>query len=159
VYEDAIGLLMTCDIQIAYSSIDKARLHEKYKGAHDNNAYRLALRFLLEKIDRNMGDARKVLVADEAREQELKAIQMVADMQHWGVGEVLSSKPLSTIIDSLHFVRSHSSPGVQMADLAAWVIQRRRMTPTEPHPDADEAMARLRQLVWDRTPTWCETWP
>jgi hypothetical protein len=159
VYEDAIGLLMTCDIQIAYSSIDKARLHEKYKGAHDNNAYRLALQFLLEKIDRNMGDARKVLVADEAREQELKAIQMVADMQHWGVGEVLSSKPLSTIIDSLHFVRSHSSPGVQMADLAAWVIQRRRMTPTEPHPDADEAMARLRQLVWDRTPTWRETWP
>jgi len=159
VYEDAIDLLNTCNIQIAFSSIDKAGLHKKYNGAHDDNAYRLALQFLLEKVDRNLGDARKVLVADEAREQELKAIQMVADMQHWGVGEVLSNKPLSTVIDSLHFVRSHSSPGVQMADLAAWVIQRRRMTPTEPHPDADEAMARLRQLVWDRTPTWRETWP
>jgi Protein of unknown function (DUF3800) len=157
-FEDAMSILNTCDIDVAFASIDKAALHAKYNGAADANAYRLALQFLLEKVDRNLGSARKVLVADEAREQQLSAIEMVADMQQWGAGEV-PSRPLTTIIDSLHFVRSHASPGVQMADLAAYVIQRRRMTPTEPHPDADVAMARMGSLVWDRTRTWRQTWP
>lgn len=157
-YEDAIGILNACDIVIAHASIDKAALHAKYNGAADANAYRLALQFLLEKIDNNLGPSRKVLVADEAREQQLGAIKMVADMQLWGAGEVPST-PLATIIDSLHFVRSQASPGVQMADLAAYVIQRRRLTPTEHHPDAEAAMARIGTLVWDRTWTWRQTWP
>jgi hypothetical protein len=157
-YADAIEILNTCDIDIAYASIDKAALHVRHNGAADANAYRLALQFLLEKIDANLGATRKVLVADEAHEQELDAIKMVADMQQWGTGEV-PSRPLATIIDSLHFVRSHASPGVQMADLTAYVIQRRRMTPTELHPDAEAAMARMRMLVADHTRTWRETWP
>jgi hypothetical protein len=84
--------------------------------------------------------------------------RVVADTQQWGTGEV-PSRPLATIIDSLHFVRSHASPGVQIADLAAYVIERRRPTPTEPHPDADAAMARMGSLVWDHTRTWRQTWP
>jgi hypothetical protein len=158
-YLEVMDLLDTCQIDVAYASINKAGLHGKYDGAHDDKAYRLALQFLLEKVDRNLGDALKVLVADEAHEHELKAIRMVADMQQWGVGEVPSRKHLSTVIDSLHFVRSHASPGVQMADLTAYVIQRRLMTPIETHPDANAAMEKLRTLVWDRTQTWRETWP
>lgn len=158
-YDDVIGLLNTCDITVAHASIDKPKLHAKYEGAHDLNAYRLALQFLLEKIDNNLGSSLKVLVADEAREEQLHAIKMVADMQELGVGEVPKGRLLATIIDSLHFVRSEASPGVQMADLVAYVIQRRRAKPTEHHPDAEAAMARMRALVWDRTPTWRETWP
>jgi hypothetical protein len=156
-YEHALQLLNVCDIEISHACIDKARLHTKYNGAADDNAYRLALQFLLEKLDRNVGSL-KVLVADEQREQELKAIAMVADMQQWGAGEV-PGRPLTTVIDSLHFVRSHASPGVQMADLAAYVIQRRRLVQPEHHPDAEAAMARMMQLLWDHTPTWRDTWP
>jgi Protein of unknown function (DUF3800) len=156
-YQDAIGILNACEVVIAHACIDKTALHAKYNGAADANAYRLALQFLLEKIDNNLGSL-KVLVADEAREQTLGAIKMVADMQLWGAGEVPSHR-LVTVIDSLHFVRSQASPGVQMADLAAYVIQRRRLTPTEHHPDAEAAMARMGALVWDRTATWRQTWP
>ena len=58
-----------CDIDIADVSINKARLHERYGGAVDDNVYRLALQFLLEKVD-VYGSDRKVVVADEAKEQE-----------------------------------------------------------------------------------------
>jgi len=141
-----------------HACIDKAALHTRCEGAHDANAYRLALQFVLEKVDKNIGSARKVLVADEAREQQLRAIDMIADTQQWGVGEV-PSKPLVSVINSLHFARSHASPGVQIADLAAYMIQRRRLIPTLHHPDAEAAMARMRTLIWGRTPTSREPWP
>ena len=44
------------------------------------NAYRLALQFLLEKIDM-LDRQNRIVVADEAKEQQLRAIKMVADMQ------------------------------------------------------------------------------
>lgn len=66
----------------------KSRLHARHRGAADANAYLLALQFLLEKVDA-LGPTLKVLVADEAKEQELPAVKMVADMQTWaGGGEV-----------------------------------------------------------------------
>lgn len=155
VYEDAIELLDTCDVDIAHASIDKARLHARYGGAADENAYRLALQFLLEKIDRH-GSSKKVLVADEAKEQELRAVRMVSEMQEWGGGEVPGIQ-LKTVIDTLHFVRSHASAGVQVADLVAYVIQR-SATP-EHHPDAQAALNRIQQKVGNRTRTYRQRWP
>jgi hypothetical protein len=86
-YEAALALLEPYDIWIAHATINKPALHDRYEGAADGNAYRLALQFLLEKVDR-LAVGRKVLVADEAKEQELRAVKMVADMQEWGGGEV-----------------------------------------------------------------------
>jgi hypothetical protein len=51
VYERAIGVLESLDIDVAHASIHKQRLHHRYDGAADPNAYLLALQFLLEKID------------------------------------------------------------------------------------------------------------
>lgn len=156
-YEAAINLLATCDIKIAHSTIDKALLHQQYHGAADANAYRLALQFLLEKIDTNLGSANKIVIADETKEEQLHAIKMVADMQQWGGGEV-PGRPLTTVIDSLHFVQSNASPGIQMADLVAYVIQRRRRG-KEGHPAADAAMERMRTTVNDYTKTYRQSWP
>jgi hypothetical protein len=155
-YEAAMALLDACDIDIAHSSIDKARLTARHGGAADDNAYRLALQFLLEKVD-SLGPAKKVLVADEAKEQELHAVTMVADMQDWGGGGEVPGRQLKTIIDSLHFVSSHASAGVQMADLVAYVIQRRRRN--EHHQDAQAAINRMSVTVDNHTRTWREPWP
>lgn len=154
-YEDAISLLDTCDIDIAFSSIDKQRLTARYGGGADANAYRLALQFLLEKVDRYSSE-RKILVADEAKEQELGAIKMVADLQNWGAGEVPGRK-LKTVIDSLHFVSSHASFGVQMADLVAFILQRERVS--EHHPNAQAAKDRMLTTINDHCQTWREPWP
>lgn len=155
-YEAAMALLDECDIDIAYSSIHKARLHDRHDGAADDNAYRLALQFLLEKVDA-YGPDLKLLVADETKEQEAAAVKMVQGMQDWIAGGEVPGKKLVTVIDSLHFVSSHDSAGVQMADLVAFILQRRQRK--ERHPNAQAAIDRLSALVAAHTRTWREPWP
>jgi len=58
---------------------------------------------------------------------------------------------------AVHFVSSRASPGVQMADLVAYVLQRSRGKET--HPDAQAGLERLRTMVSVRTMTWREAWP
>jgi hypothetical protein len=156
-YEAAISLIEQFEVSIAHATINKAELHARYNGAADVNAYRLALQFLLEKIDANMGGGLKILVADESKEEQLRAMKMVAEMQQWGGGEV-PGRQLRTIIDSLHFVRSDASSGVQMADLVAYIIQRRRRGP-EPHPDAQAARDRMNDTIQNHVRTWRTPWP
>ena len=55
---------------------------------------------------------------------------------------------LSTVIDSLHFVSSHASPGVPMADLAAYILQWR--SAPEKHRTARSAMNSLSVMVDER---------
>jgi hypothetical protein len=96
-FEAVIDLLGRLDLSIVHSSIDKVELHAKYNGHADGNAYLLALQFLLEKIDR-WGSQNRIIIADEAKEHQLRAIKMVAEMQEWGGGEV-PGRTLKTVID------------------------------------------------------------
>lgn len=155
-YEDAISLLQSLELGVSHATINKPELHARYDGAADGNAYVLALQFLLEKLDAS-GSARKVVVADEAKEHQLRAVKMLSDMREWGGGEVPGRK-LTTFIDSLHFVRSADSPGVQMADLVAYILQR-QVRGKEHHPDVQAARQRMLDVIWARTSTWREPWP
>ena len=155
-YEAAIGLLDELDLDVAHATIDKPKLHARYEGSADSNAYRLALQFLLEKIDA-LGKRNRILVADEAKHERLQAIKMVADMQQWGGGEV-PGRSLVSVIDSLHYVDSAASPGVQMADLVAYVLQRVRNAHGG-HPDSAASLVRLNDVVAGHTTTWREPWP
>lgn len=157
VYEDSIAILQDLELESSHASIHKDRLRRRYGDSSDQRAYLLALQFLLEKIDAG-GSQNKILVADEAKEHELTAIKMVADMQDWaGRGEV-PGRHLKTIIDSMHFVSSHASPGVQMADVVAFALQR-HWNEWDKHPDAKAGIARIVDVVWSRTFTWREPWP
>lgn len=82
-YEDAMALLRRLNIEVAWSSIHKERLHDRYGGFADQNAYLLAVQFVLEKIDRKSSGL-KILIADEHKEQQLRAMKMVDGMQRWG---------------------------------------------------------------------------
>ncbi len=154
-YEDAIAVLDRCDVDIAHSSIHKERLHVRYDGGADENAYLLALQFLLEKVDRLPG--LKVLVADEAKEAALRAVRMVGDMQEWAWGGLTPGRQLESVIDSLHFVQSHDNAGVQMADLVAFILQ--RYVRGASHPDALAGLQRMRAKVGDHQRTWRSVWP
>ena len=143
---------------MVYSTIDKAALHDKYNGNWDDDAYLLALQFLLEKLDRwRTGQALRVLIADESKQQQLKAIKLVKDMQRWSTG-IVPGRQLVSIIDSMHFVDSTHSPGVQLADMVAFAIQRSRR-PTQPHPDCQTSLKRMREIIGTHTPTWRDVWP
>lgn len=155
-YEQAIAVLETLGIDVSHASIHKQRLHDRYYGAADRNAYLLALQFLLEKIDAYWPQ-NKILIADEAKEHQLRAIRMVADMQEWGGGEV-PGRQLRTIIDSMHFVSSRASAGVQLADLVAYALQR-KWNAWDSHPNAVAAISRIVMVIADHTRTWREDWP
>lgn len=158
VYEDAIAVIDDLEVSVSYASIHKERLHARYGGNADGNAYLLALQFLLEKIDSGYrGKGNKILIADEQKEHQLRAVKMVADLQDWGGGEVPGAR-LKTVIDSMHFVSSHASPGVQLADLVAYALQR-RWNRWDSHPDAKAAIERITDVIGMRTNTWREPWP
>lgn len=74
---------------VVHASIHKQRLHDRHNGVADDNAYLLALQFMLEKIDSYYTSGLKILIADEAKEHQLRAIRMVADLQDWGGGRSL----------------------------------------------------------------------
>lgn len=156
VYEDAVAVLDELDINVSHASIHKERLHRRYGGDADDNAYLLALQFLLEKID-GKHEGNKILIADEQKEHQLRAVKMVADLQEWGGGEV-PGKRLKTVIDSMHFVSSHASPGVQLADLVAYALQR-RWNNWDSHPNAQAAIARIGEKIEQHTYTWRAVWP
>jgi len=157
-YGDAISILDELGIDVAHAQVHKERLNARWGEDGDKAAYLLALQFLLEKID-SLGGGREryIVVADEAKEHELRAVEMVADLQTWGRGEV-SGKVLKNVIDSIHFVDSKRSPGVQMADLVAYLLQRNDCG-EEHHPNAQEKRTAMVDAVWARTVTWRETWP
>jgi len=157
-YGAALELLDLHEIDIAHSTIDRVKLHRRYEGTFDDNAYLLALQFLLEKVDANLGRGNKVIIADEAKEHQVRAIKMVSDLQSWSVGEVPGTQ-LRTIIDSLHFVSSHASPGVQIADLVAFILGHRRRRPREGHPDAEASIVRFLGIIERRTQTYRLPWP
>lgn len=127
VFEDLIQIVTDLDCFVAHSTIDLVKLHERHQGAADGNAYRLALQFLLEKVDTYQSEtALRVVVADEKHEEEFRAARMLGTMQQFGSGEV-PGRRLTTIIDNLHFVDSKASYGVQLADVVAYVMARQRL--------------------------------
>lgn len=66
-YEDTIVVLNDLDIDVSYARIHEERqerLYQRHYGGADENAYLLALQFLLEKIDQRY-KGNKILVADE----------------------------------------------------------------------------------------------
>ena len=157
-FEAVIQLVEDLSISIVHSTIDKPSLTARYGGTADGNAYRLALQFLLEKLDRwGAGQTLRILIADEAKQEQLKAIEMVRDLQRWAVG-VVPGRQLVTIIDSMHFVDSAHSPGVQLADMIAFIIHRSRL-PGPHHPDVAASVTRMRDLISRNTPTWRAAWP
>lgn len=155
-FEDVIACLEELDLHVAHATIDKVQLHDRYGGSADANAYRLALQFLLEKLDLNTGGL-KVIVADEAKEEQVYAQDMVTGMQQWSWGGEVPGHKLKSVIDSLHFVRSQANPGVQLADMTAFIVQKARRGAK--HPDAQAALDRMRTLISDRTLTWRQVWP
>jgi hypothetical protein len=156
VYEDSIKVIDDLDIDVSYASIHKERLHARYEGAADANAYLLALQFLLEKLERHYS-TNKILIADEHKEHQLRAIKMVGDLQEWRGGEVPGTK-LNTVIDSMHFVSSHVSPGVQLADMIAYALQR-KWNSWDSHPEAVAALDGITSVIQGHRHTYRESWP
>lgn len=158
-YFNALGLLEAHACAVAHSTIDKPKL--KAKGYADPvSPHLLAMQFLLEKIDRWIpSNERALVVADENKEHEFDAIELVSDMQQWG-SAIGPGRKLKRIIDTVHFVRSKDNQGVQMADLVAYVIKRSQLIPRVATEPQDVFIKSLMNGPIDKVcRTWRNPWP
>ena len=124
----------------------------------------LALRFLAEEMESYLKQQidplrqRTLLIADETHEHEAFAHGLVTRMQA-GNPSSDGGTTITRIVDRVHFVRSETSPGVQLADLAAFVLTRRKRFPTSSLRPSDIAIARLAEIVDSRVVASRDTWP
>ena len=159
VFNDLIGVFEELNLHICTSTIDLPRLNLKYGGVYDANDYLLGIQFMLEKLNRY--DSRKplrILIADRKKEHELKAIRLVSDMQWAPYQGTVPGAKLDTIIDSIHYVDSENSAGVQLADAIAFLLQRNAWNGAE-HPNAKSKLTSLVNRITSRRPTYRSPWP
>ncbi len=168
VYRTALSLLGSHEAKIAYASIDKRALAQRAAegvgSARGVAPHLLALQFLIEKLQRYLEwqphrlEQRALLVADETHEHERFALELLETMQGTG-GPIGAGHPVPHIVDTVHFVRSETNRGVQLADLIVYAMNRAERARTNP-TRANQAMHELwSDLIVPLRCTWRERWP
>ena len=152
-YKKALSVLAKVRAGVFHASIDKRELSRKYQEPYPPHMF--ALQFLAEKIEQWVQDQtdrlsqRALLVADENREQEQYSFDLIRRMQESG-GPVGSGWGISTqldhIVDSIYFIPSERSRGVQLADMVAFVLNRDQRNNRYPSRDG-RSDAAVRGLV------------
>jgi hypothetical protein len=114
---------------------------------------------MLEKLDGyRPSQPLRILIADRAEEHDLGATRMVGRMQCCPVDGEVPGRQLTSIIDSIHFVDSKDSLGVQLADSVAYLLQRSSWTGSE-HPDAKAMVEKLAGAIGGKVKTYRWPWP
>jgi len=106
--------------------VDKVGLERRYPNPF--HPHDIALMFTIESIERlaRERDCRVLLIADEAKEVENAAIRDLANYQEMGTAWGFRTERIKRIIDTIHFVPSHTNCGIQLADCATFVTSRMR---------------------------------
>lgn len=107
-------------VMVSYAAVNKPGLADR----GDRRAPHLwALQFLIEKLNsyfRSQGE-HTLLVADETNEHEQFALDLLLDLQAGNPERGLNFGAMDRIVDTVHFVRSETNRGVQLADLVSYL--------------------------------------
>lgn len=166
-YAKALAVISEVDAHIAHASINKPALAQR---GSRRSPHLYALQFLTEKIEdwvRPKTDPLcqlALLVADQNHEVEQYAFNLVR-MMHRSGGPVGASSGLAKatehIVDSVYFAPSERSRGIQLADLVAYILNRRNR-----HMEASNRGRSAQAVEWleatyidPRVATWRMRWP
>lgn len=135
-YEDLLKLIPAHNIEIIWHGIDKPRLAKRY--ANPMHPHKLAFLFFAEDAQRLL-DARKefgLLVSDEEKSVEQQVIEDLPRYKQ--LGTLFGYKPvdLTRIVDNVHWVRSHHSRLLQLADICTYLCQRNQRDANKKTPSA-----------------------
>ena len=154
IYGAALAPLAWDGVFVAHSAINKPKLRW---GQGSRLPHLWALQFLIEKLDaefRRRGE-RTLLVADETTEHEQFALDLLVNLQTGQPRPGLNFAAVTQVIDTVHFVRSETNRGVQLADLVAYLLSRLCRTGWAKGVELDLWHA----CVAQRCQTWREPWP
>lgn len=164
IYDAVLQGIEVADARVIIRGVNKPCLRRRYPDPF--HPHDIALMFTIESIERfaRMQDCRFLLVADEAKEIEDAALRDLANYQEFGTSWGWNTEQIDRIVDTIHFVRSETNPGIQLADCAAFVAARRRKISTGivAESRSDEAVRMLwsdriepyihRNSIWHPTP-------
>lgn len=123
----AIEIITSTDLTILLQGIDRKLLVQRY--SLPESPHKLALTFLIEKIDRHFENAGTygLVICDHvgSSSEDAQYRKDFLELQMSGTGGN-SPRKISRVVDTLHFVQSKESRLIQAMDLVVF-IHRRRM--------------------------------
>lgn len=154
-YAAALEPLGWDGVHVAHAAIHKTVFAQRRDPRHP---HLWALQFLIEKLNIwfRTHSERTLLVADETNEHEQFALDLLVDLQTGRPRPGLNFGALTQLVDTVHFVRSETNRGVQLADLVAYLRNRILSQP--------EAKTEVEHRLWNsfverNVTTWREPWP
>jgi hypothetical protein len=135
------------EADIVIRGVEKAGLERRYTTPY--HPHDIALMFSIESIERlaRERECRVLLVADEAKEIEDTALRDLANYQELGTSWGWNPEQINQIVDTIHFVPSHSNAAIQLADCATYIAARIRKISAGVVP-ADRSAGAVEQL-WE----------
>lgn len=146
VFDRAFQVLSSVEFSILLQGVDKKRLGGRYSLPDD--PHRLALKFLIEKIDQELDDFDSfgIIICDEtgsALEKDAYR-ELLREIQVHDTGGPYARK-IVRIVDTLHFVSSKKSRGIQAIDLITFLHRRMSV-----HTHASNAENQFTQMLWKK---------
>jgi len=126
IFDDLLQGIEVTEADVVIRGVQKAGLERRY--ANPYHPHDIALMFSIESIERlaRECDCRILLVADEAKEIEDTALRGLANYQELGTSWGWNPEQIDQIVDTIHFVPSHSNAAIQLADCATYIAARVR---------------------------------
>jgi hypothetical protein len=126
IFDDILRGIELAEADVVIRGVEKAGLARRY--ATPYHPHDIALMFSIESIERLARErgCRILLVADEAKEIEDTALRDLANYQELGTSWGWNPEQIDQIVDTIHFVPSHSNGGIQLTDCATYIAARVR---------------------------------
>jgi hypothetical protein len=126
IFDDLLQGIALTKADVVIRGVEKAGLERRYPTPY--HPHDIALMFSIESIERlaRECDCRVLLVADEAKEIEDTALRDLANYQELGTSWGWNPERIDQIVDTIHFVPSHSNGAIQLADCATYIASRVR---------------------------------
>jgi hypothetical protein len=148
IFEEVLRGISLAEGTVIIRGVEKPGLARSY--ARPYHPHDIALMYTIESIERMARecDCRILLVADEAKEVEDAAIRDLANYQEVGTSWGWRTERIDRIVDTIHFVPSHSNCGIQLTDCATFIAARVRKI----HDGivADDRSAKAVKGLWER---------
>jgi hypothetical protein len=124
IYEELMSLLGRHGAQLIWVGIDKPRLARRY--ATPMHPHKLAFIYLVEQVEKFLRSRRAygLIVSDEEKEVEQQLVEDLARYKATGTSFGYNPTELTRVVDNVHWVRSHDSRLMQLADCCAYLCQR-----------------------------------
>lgn len=127
IFDDLLKGIELTGAEVVVRGVDKVGLQRRGYPTRFH-PHDIALMFTIESVERmaRKRDCRVLLIADEAKEVEDAAIRDLANYQQVGTAWGFRTEQVDRIVDTIHFVPSHTNGAIQIADCATFIAARMR---------------------------------